>query len=93
MCTRDNKLFKPKSSAQSQSRTDCRLLDPWKIEIYHLSHYSWNIFLFYSFYRVFCVLCILEMNSNQFLLPLFFIEDYLFIEFFIYLRLFHLNYF
>ena len=46
MCTKDNQLLKPTASAQSQSYTVCRLLDPWQIEIYHISDYSGNIFLF-----------------------------------------------
>ena len=46
MCTKDNDLLIPTASAQSQSHTVCRLLDPWQIKIYHISDYSSNVFLF-----------------------------------------------
>ena len=46
MCTKDNLLLKPTTSAQSQSQTVCHLLDSWQIEIYQISDYSCNIFLF-----------------------------------------------
>ena len=46
MCTKDNQLLKPTASAQSQSRTDCHLLDPWQITIYHNCDNSCDIFLF-----------------------------------------------
>ena len=46
MCTKKNQLLKPTANAQSQSGIVCQLLDPWQIEIYNISHYSVNIFLF-----------------------------------------------
>ena len=46
MCTKYNQLLKPTASAQSQSHTVCHLLDPWQIEIYHVSDYSCDTFLF-----------------------------------------------
>ena len=71
----------------AESVSHC-LLDPRQIEIYHISDYSCNIFFF-----ILHSILYTGNEFNQFLLPLFFINDYLWIPLIIHLRSFHSDYY